>query len=109
MDFQSTPLNMTSLLIAALAAVAVIFLLRQRYDSNLPLVFYFFAVIFTNASDREVNPILLYTGLAFALLLRFEFMNKGFSKIVAFFAAGSMCLIIYVFLVQVFGDGAPPF
>ena|SRR5580698_7477611 len=109
MDFQSTPLNMTTLLIACLAAIAVILLLRKRYDSNLPLLFYFIAVVFTNATDREVNPILLYTGLALALLLRFEFMNKGFSKLVAYFAAGSMCLIIYVFLVQVFGDGAPPF
>ena len=109
MDFQSTPLNMTTLLIAFLAAVAVILLLRKRYDSNLPLLFYLIAVVFTNATDREVNPILLYTGLAFALLLRFEFLNKGFTKIVVFFATGSMCLIIYVFLVQVFGDGAPPF
>lgn len=107
MDFQSTPLNMTELLIAALAAIAVILLLRKKYDSNLPLLFYFITVVFTNATDRELNPILLYSGLAFAMLLRFEFMNKGFSKVVAFFATGSMCLIIYVFLAQVFGDGTP--
>jgi hypothetical protein len=109
MDFQSTPLNMTTLLVVALAIASVIFMLRKKYDSNLPLLFYFVAVCFTNLSDREVNPILLYSGMAFALLLRFEFMNTGFSKIVAWFATGSMCLIIYVFLVQVFGDGSAPF
>lgn len=109
MDFNGTPLNMTTLLVISLAAVALFFILRKRYDSNLPLLFYFVAVLFTNLTDREVNPYLLYTGLIFALLLRFEFLSPGFSKVIAFFAGGSMGLIIYVFLVQVFGDGSPPF
>jgi hypothetical protein len=109
MDFQGTPLNMTTLLVVSLAIVALIFILRKRYDSNLPLLFYLAAVMFTNLSDREVNPYLLYTGLIFALLLRFEFMNPGFAKIIAFLASGSMGLIIYVFLAQVFGDGSAPF
>ncbi len=37
MDFQGTPLNMTTLLVVALAVVAIVFLLRKRYDSNLLL------------------------------------------------------------------------
>jgi len=48
-----------------------------------------------------------YTGLAFALLLRFEFLNSGIRKIVAFCTAGSMGLIIYILVVEAFGDGAP--
>jgi hypothetical protein len=109
MDFQGTPLNMTTLLVAALAIVAVLMVLRKRYDSNVPLLFYFIAIMFTSLSDRDVNPFLLYTGLAFTLLLRFEFLNRGFSKVIAFFATSAMCLIIYVFLVEVFGDGSAPF
>lgn len=109
MDFQGTPLNMTTILVAAVAIIAVITLLRKRYDSNLPLLFYFICVLFVNFSDRDLNPILLYTGLGFALLLRFEFLNRGFSKIIAFFATASMCLIIYVFMTEVFGDGSSPF
>lgn len=109
MEFQGTPMNMTELLVTALAIVAVFMLVRKKYDSNLPLLFYSVAVAFTNFSDREISPALLYGGLAFALLLRFEFMNQGFAKIIAFFATGSMCLIIYVFLVQIFGDGSAPF
>jgi hypothetical protein len=109
MDFQGSPLDMTTLIVTALAIFAVVMLLRKRYDSNLPLLFYLVAVMFTNLSDRDLNPFLLYTGLAFALLLRFEFLNQGFSKIVAFFATSSMCLIIYVFLSEVFGDGSAPF
>jgi hypothetical protein len=109
MDFQGTPLNMTTLIVVAIALIGIFMMLRKRYDSNLPLMFYFIAVVFTNATDRTVNPILLYTGLGLALLLRFEFMNRGFSKVVAFLATSSMGLIVFVFLSEVFGDGNPPF
>jgi hypothetical protein len=106
---QGTPLDMTTLIVVALAIFAVVMLLRKRYDSNLPLLFYFVAVVFTNLSDRDLNPFVLYSGLAFALLLRFEFLNQGFSKVVAFFATASMCLIIYVFLSEIFNGGSAPF
>jgi hypothetical protein len=109
MDFQATPTNMTTLLVVVLAVVALIAVLRKRYESNLPLMFYFVAVLFCNMSDREINPILLYSGLGFAALLRFEFMNRGFAKVISFFATGSLSLIIYVFLAEVFGDGTAPF
>ena len=106
---DGTPLNMTTLLVAALAMMAVFFLLRKKYDSNLPLFFYFVAVVFSNVTDRDMNPYLLYGGLIFALMLRFEFMNTGFARIIAFFTTGTLCLIIYAYLSEVFGDGQSPF
>jgi hypothetical protein len=106
---DGTPLNMTTLLVVALAMMGIIMLLRKRYDSNLPLFFYFVVLVFTNMTDRELNPLLLYIGLIFALLLRFEFMNNSFSKFVAWIATGSMGLIVFVFLSEVFGDGSSPF
>ena len=109
MDINATPENITALLVASLAVLAMVFLMRKKYDSNLPLLFYFIALIFTNMSDKTVNPYLMFVGLAFALLLRFEFMNSGFAKVVAFLATGSMGLIVYVFLVEVFSGGQSPF
>ncbi len=106
---DGTPLNLTTLIVVALAMVGIIMLIRKRYDSNLPLFFYFVVLVFTNSTDRELNPLLLYIGLIFALLLRFEFMNNSFSKVVAFIATGSMSLIVFIFLSEVFGDGSPPF
>jgi hypothetical protein len=106
---DGTPLNLTTLIVVALAMVGIIMLLRKRYDSNLPLFFYFVVLVFTNSTDRELNPLLLYIGLVFALLLRFEFLNNGFSKVVAFVATGSMSLIAFIFLSEVFGDGSAPF
>ena len=109
MDFDANSLNITTLLVASLAIVAMVLLMKKKYDSNLPLLFYFVALLFTNMSDRTVNPYLMVVGLAFALLLRFEFMNPGFTKVVAGLAAASMGVIVYVFLVEVFGNGQAPF
>ncbi len=109
MELNATSENITALLVVLLAVVAMYFLIRKKYDSNLPLFFYFTALVFTNMSDKEVNPYLMFIGLAFALLLRFEFMNAGFAKVIAFLATASMGLIVYVFLVEVFGTGQAPF
>jgi hypothetical protein len=108
-DFTATSENITALLVCCLAVLSMIFMMRKKYDSNLPLLFYFIALLFSNMSDKAVNPYLLFVGLAFALLLRFEFMNPGFSKIVAFMATASLGLIVYVWLVEVFGSGQAPF
>ncbi len=102
MEFNATSLNITELLVVALAIVAVIFLFRKRYDSNLPLLFYFFLILFSNLSDRPVHPFLLYGGLAMALVLRFEFMGAGFAKFIAFLTTGALCVIIYSMMMEVF-------
>jgi len=101
MYFNASPTNMTELLVVCVAIVAVVMLLRKRYDSNLPLLFYFLAVVFTNSFDRQVNPAILYGGLAFCLLLRFEFMGSGISKLVAFLANAGLILMIWVMSTQI--------
>ena len=101
MYFNPTPTNFTELLVVCTAVVAVLMLLRKRYDSNLPLLFYFLAVVFTNATDRQVNPAILYGGLAFCLLLRFEFMGSGISKLVAFLANAGLVMMIYLMMSDV--------
>jgi hypothetical protein len=108
-ELDATSENISALLVASLAILAMVFLMRKKYDSNLPLFFYFIALIFTNMSDKSVNPYLMFVGLGFALLLRFEFMNPSFSKLVAFLTTASMGVIVYVFLVEVFGGGTAPF
>ena len=92
---------MTELLVACLAPVAIFMLLRKRYDSNIPLLFYSLAAVFTNAADRQVQPAILYGGMAFCLLLRFEFMGNGFSKLIAFLAGSGLALMTWVMLSDV--------
>jgi len=101
MEFNATSLNVTEVLVIALAVAAAVFVIRKRYDSNLPLLFYFVLIVFNNMSERGVNPYLLYTGLILALLLRFEFMGGGFAKLVAFLATASLGVIIWVMMAEV--------
>jgi hypothetical protein len=101
MYFNASPTNITELLVVCLAVVSMIMLLKNRFDSNLPLLFYTLAVIFTNGADRPVHPVILYGGLAFCLLLRFEFMGKGISKMVAFLANAGLAAMIWVMMTDV--------
>jgi hypothetical protein len=93
--------NLTALLVVALAVLTIAFLMRKKYDSNLPLLFYFVAITFTSAVDRPVNPYVMYTGLVLALLLRFEFMGRGFTKFIAFFASSFLVMIIWQMMSEV--------
>ena len=95
MYFNASPTNMTELLVVCLAVISIVMLVRKRYESNLPLLFYSLAVMFTNGADRPVHPAILYGGLVFCLLLRFEFMGKKISKMVAFMANAGLVLMIW--------------
>ena len=94
---------MTELLVVALAAAAVFMVVRKRYQSNLPLMFYLVALIFTNLAHRELNPYIMYCGLGFALLLRFEFMGASVAKFVAFLTGGSLFLVAWLMMSDVLG------
>ena len=105
MYFDATPMNMTILLVVALAIIAIVMLSRGRYDSNLPLLYYSAALSLSVLTDRGLPLILLYTGIAFALVLRFEFMGKGFTKFIGIANGIAISLTVLTFLDQVFGDG----
>jgi len=98
MYFNPTSTNVVALLVASLAVVGIFKLVLKRYDSNVPMLFYLFAVPYTTMFERPINPAILYGGLAFVLLLRFEYMGAGFSKMIAFFANAGLCIMIWQLL-----------
>ena len=105
MDFQATPLNVTTMLVVTLAVVALILLSKGRWDSNLPLMFYSATLILITTTDRTLNIYLLYSGIALSLILRFEFMGKGFTKFIGFLTISAIGLAAVSFLDQIFGSG----
>ena len=105
MYFDATPLNLTTLLVVALAVIAVVYLYKGRYNSNIPLLFYTAAITMAAMTDRSVNVYLLYAGLGLALVLRFEFMGGGFTKFIAILTGSAICLIALSYLDQVFANG----
>ena len=102
MYFDPTPANVTAMLVVALALLTIIFLMQKRYDSNMPLLFYFISLCFQNFADRQLNPYLMYSGLLLALTLRFEFMGKGVTKFVAFCATTALVGIVWAMVADIF-------
>jgi hypothetical protein len=101
MEFNPTSLNVTEVLVICLAMAAAVPVMRKRYESNLPLLFYFVLVLFSDMSSRGTNPYLLYTGLVLALLLRFEFMGGGFAKFVGYLMTASLGITIWIMMADV--------
>ncbi len=102
MSFIPTSTNMVAVLVSSLAFIGIWMLLRKRYDSNVPLIFYFFALPFTFIAQRPVHPGILYGGLGFALMLRFEFMGSGFTRFISLLAAGALGVMSWELLHIVF-------
>jgi hypothetical protein len=106
MYFDPSPQNMTTLLVIALAVVTLVFLLKGRYDSNLPLLYFSATVMIATVADRPVNPFLVMAGAACALVLRFEFMGKGFTRFFSLLTILSISATVVVLLDMCFGgDG----
>jgi hypothetical protein len=81
MTFQATSINIITLLLVAFAMWVLQSLSKKDVDSPLPLLFYCGLVAYANFTDREVNTYLFSAGLLTALFLRFEFMNRAFTRI----------------------------
>ena len=107
MQFDATPLNMTEVLMLALGVWVMMVLWKRKVNSNLPMIFYLFLISFTSSTDRSVNTYLLVAGIAFALLLRFEFMNGFFTKAAVFMELISLVLIMWTCLGHIFGPNSP--
>jgi hypothetical protein len=84
MNFEATPLNVTTMLLVAFAIYVLHFLVKKKLDSNLPLLFYIALLIFMNLTGRSLSPYLFAAGVSLALLLRFEFLNGTFTKVILF-------------------------
>jgi predicted membrane protein len=103
MDFDATPLNVTTMLLVAFAIYVLRFLAKKQLDSNLPLLFYIALLIFINFSGRSLNPYLFAAGLSLALLLRFEFLNSALTKFVLWLEMLAIVGIAVKFAGDIFG------
>jgi hypothetical protein len=70
--------------------------LKNWFDSNLPIIFYVVLIAYMHRTDGSVPFWLIGTGLALALILRFEFMNNGFMRVVKFLELGALGGMLYL-------------
>jgi len=81
---------------AALALYVMYTRLKNWLESNVPIFFYVFLIIYMRAVDGSVPLWLSLAGMCCALILRFEFMNEFFIKVVKFLEFAVLAVIIYL-------------
>ena len=95
---MTTPMIALTIALAVLVGVSLGLLGGGGSILTVPLLAYVAIIAFSNATDRTLNPYLLYCGLMLTLVVRFEFMGTGFAKAIALMATGSLCVIIWMMI-----------
>ena len=88
-------LNVTTALIVAFALFVIYTRLKNWLDSNVPIFFYVILIAYIKAVEGTVPLWLMLTAFALALVLRFEFMNVTFARIVKIVELCALGAIIY--------------
>jgi hypothetical protein len=70
--------------------------LKNWFDSNLPIIFYIVLIGYMQSTEGAVPFWLIATGLALGLILRFEFMNNWFTRVVKFLELGALGGMLYL-------------
>jgi len=95
MGFKSDALTVTTALIVAFALFVIYTRLKNWLDSNVPIFFYVILIAFMKSVDGDVPLWLMLTAFALGLVLRFEFMNIAFARVVKVFELCALGAIIY--------------
>jgi len=82
MNFRATNFSVTVLLLMALTIFMVGVRNKRPLDNNWPLIYWILAFLFTLVREEETyNFNLILLGLGAGLMLRFEFMNPFFVRL----------------------------
>ncbi len=98
---MSNAASVTTVLMAAMALYVIYTRLKNWLESNVPILYYIFLVIYMKAVDGSVPIWLSLAGLCCALILRFEFMNEFFIRVVKFIEIAILAVIIYLCVTMV--------
>ena len=69
--------------------------MKNWLHSNVPIFFYILLIAYMR-DDGSVPLWLIFTGFALALILRFEFMNNGFTRVVKFLELSALAVVLYL-------------
>jgi|SRR5579864_6670763 len=100
---KSDALTVTTALIVAFALFVVYTRLKNWLDSNVPIFFYVILIAYMKSVDGDVPLWLMLTAFALGLVLRFEFMNVTFARIVKVLELCALGLIIYFCVQMILG------
>ena len=92
----SSASSVTAVLIIAFGLFVMYTQWKNWFESNLSIIFYVIFFLFMKSVDGIVPSWLLLAGFGLALLLRFEFMNTGFTRVVKYLELGALGAMLYL-------------
>jgi hypothetical protein len=69
---------------------------KNWLQSNVPIIFYIVLIAYMQSTEGSVPFWLIFTGFALALMLRFEFMNNGFTRVVKVLEVTALGVMLYL-------------
>jgi hypothetical protein len=88
--------SVTAVLIIAFGLFVMYTQWKNWFHSNLAIIFYVIFFSFTKSIDGVVPSWLIFAGFGLALILRFEFMNNGFTRVVKYLELGALGAMLYL-------------
>ena len=104
MGFKSDALSVTTALIVAFGVFVIYTRLKNWLDSNVPIFFYVILIAYMKSIDGDVPLWLMLTAFALGLVLRFEFMNVTFARIVKALELCALGGILYLCVKMILFD-----
>jgi hypothetical protein len=92
----SSASSVTAVLLIAFGIFVMYTQWKNWFDSNLPIIFYVVFFAFMQSVDGAVPFWLICAGFGLALVLRFEFMNTGFMKVVKYLELCALGTMLYL-------------
>lgn len=88
--------SVTAVLLIAFGLFVMYTQWKNWFDSNLTIIFYVLFFGFMRSVEGVVPFWLMAAGFGFAMVLRFEFMNTGFTRVVKFLELGALGTMLYL-------------
>ena len=92
----SSASSVTAVLIIAFGLFVMYTQWKNWFESNLSIIFYVIFFAFMKSVDGVVPSWLILAGFGLALILRFEFMNAGFTRVVKYLELGALGAMLYL-------------
>jgi len=102
MGFTADVFSVTTLLLVAFALFVIFIRTKNWLDSNVPIIYYVAMIIYVKSIDNPRLPLwVVLVGFALGGLLRFEFMNTVFTRIIKALEMATLAVIIYLSLAMI--------
>jgi len=102
MGFTADVFSVTTLLMVAFALFVVYTRTKNWLDSNIPIIYYVAMITYVKSIDNPRLPLwIVLVGFALGGLLRFEFMNTVFTRIIKTLELATLAVIIYLSLAMI--------